>query len=322
MLQQLLSDHSSAPALITPDQLGLGGRGLSFLTDFLNDRRSEVEQALDTRGGVLCRGFVINDGQDFATVVRTYTDDSRRYTEGQSERALVVDKDATFVYTSTRFPQDQHVALHNELSYTAEPPGRIFFYCDVEPADGGETPVLNCADLYARLDPEVVTLFEQRKVRYVKNMHGGKGLGRSWQATFETEDKDAVTEYLEASGTEYAWGANNSLMTGQVREASIHRRTGEKLWFNQADLWHYTNHGDLGQQLLSMLGPDSLPTNAVFGDGSTIDPEALDHIRQTRRRLACAFPWNKGDVLLLDNFKMAHGRNPFQGPRRILVSLA
>ena len=37
---------------------------------------------------------------------------------------------------------------------------------------------------------------------------------------------------------------------------------------------------------------------------------------------AVAFPWERGDILMLDNMLVAHGRKPFTGPRKILVGMA
>jgi alpha-ketoglutarate-dependent taurine dioxygenase len=36
---------------------------------------------------------------------------------------------------------------------------------------------------------------------------------------------------------------------------------------------------------------------------------------------AISFRWERGDVLLLDNYLVAHGRNPYEGPRKILVAM-
>jgi hypothetical protein len=38
---------------------------------------------------------------------------------------------------------------------------------------------------------------------------------------------------------------------------------------------------------------------------------------------ACAvrFDWQKGDVILLDNMLVAHARDPFEGPRKIVVAM-
>jgi Taurine catabolism dioxygenase TauD, TfdA family len=33
-------------------------------------------------------------------------------------------------------------------------------------------------------------------------------------------------------------------------------------------------------------------------------------------------PWQAGDLLLVDNVRTAHSREPFQGPREVLVAMA
>jgi len=34
------------------------------------------------------------------------------------------------------------------------------------------------------------------------------------------------------------------------------------------------------------------------------------------------FPWLTGDVLMLDNMLTAHARDPFEGPRKVVVAMA
>ncbi len=69
-------------------------------------------------------------------------------------------------------------------------------------------------------------------------------------------------------------------------------------------------------------GEENLPRNAYFGDGERIEPTVIEHINCVYEQTAVAFPWQKGDVLMLDNMLAAHGRNPFKGQRKIVVGMA
>ena len=73
--------------------------------------------------------------------------------------------------------------------------------------------------------------------------------------------------------------------------------------------------------MLSVFNEEDLPRNACYGDGSPLDEAMLEHIREAFRSETIAFPWQAGDVLLVDNMLVAHGRNSFQGPRKILVAM-
>jgi hypothetical protein len=70
-----------------------------------------------------------------------------------------------------------------------------------------------------------------------------------------------------------------------------------------------------------LFGADRLPRHVTYGDGKEIAPEDLEHVRATFRRYQVSFPWQPGDVLLLDNMQVAHGRRPFRGQRKVLTAL-
>jgi len=47
----------------------------------------------------------------------------------------------------------------------------------------------------------------------------------------------------------------------------------------------------------------------------------MDHIGKTYEKYAVRFQWRQGDLVTLDNILTAHGRDPYVGPRKIVVAL-
>jgi hypothetical protein len=79
---------------------------------------------------------------------------------------------------------------------------------------------------------------------------------------------------------------------------------------------------DIREGLLAEFEESDLPANTFYGNGTPIEPEVMEHLREAYRRETVSFPWQKGDLLMLDNMLVAHGRAPYSGPRQILVGMA
>ena len=103
-----------------------------------------------------------------------------------------------------------------------------------------------------------------------------------------------------------------------------HEESGAIVWGNQASSWHVGGlRRGMDKQMYRIYGSeDRFPKHATFGDGSPIPVEDIRHIQQALQAEEVVFPWQTGDVLLCDNHRVAHGRRPFQGERRVLVALA
>jgi len=226
------------------------------------------------------------------------------------------------VYTSTEYPADQYIPLHHEMSYSHNWPEKIFFYC-VEPAQQrGSTPIADDRKIFRLLDPLIKGRFIDKKLMYVRNY--GEGVDMSWQDAFQTNDKTVVEQYCREARMEVEWREGDRLRTRAIRQVVVaHPKTGETVWFNHAHMFHQSNlESAVREALLSEFREDELPRNAFYGDGSAIETSILDEIRELYRQTAISFPWRQGDILMLDNFLASHGREPYLGPRKILVAMA
>ncbi|MEA2693981.1 MAG: hypothetical protein QOJ16_3368, partial [Acidobacteriota bacterium] len=277
-----------------------------------------LEGKLRQHGGLLFRGFDLQGPEDLEKLIQAVSGESLEYRERSSPRTAVQGN----IYTSTDYPANQPIFLHNENSYQQEWPRKIFFFCQQPPAEGGETPIADCRRVLAGIAPEIRDRFASRKWMYVRNF--GDGFGLSWETVFQSTDREQVERHCREKGIEAEWKAGDRLRTRAVRSALVrHPHTGETLWFNHATFFHVsTLEPSLQEALLAELGEGELPANTYYGDGAPIEPEVMEHLREAYRNATVSFPWQKGDLLLLDNMLVAHGRAPYSGTRKILVGMA
>ena len=312
-----INDEGRLPLLIEPQ--AAGECGLADLWQWLVAERGWLEAELLKYGGLLLRGFDLNTPEDFEQICRVIEPDLLNYAGGDSPREAITGK----VYTSTEYPARLEIPLHNEMSYRQLWPRKLFFFCEQPAQQGGETNIADGRRILELIDPDVRQRFAQRQVAYIQNLHDGWGLGKSWQETFETDDRDTVERHCRDTGIEFRW-TEGGLWTRSICPGVIdHPVTGETVWFNQADLWHVSSRGpDYQAKMLKVFGEDALPSNATFGDGTPITDQDLEEVRRAYRDAEVVNPWRHGDLLVLDNVLAVHGRKPFQGPRRVLVAMA
>ena len=79
---------------------------------------------------------------------------------------------------------------------------------------------------------------------------------------------------------------------------------------------------ELREYLVDVYGEDGLPFNTRFGNGDPIGPDIVQAINQAYDANTVREPWQAGDLLLVDNVRTAHAREPFEGPREVVVALA
>ena len=280
--------------------------------------REQLEAELLRHGAILFRNFNVSAVSQFEQFARAVSPDLLDYNERAAPRTEISRK----IYTSTEYPADQHIPLHHEMSYSHNWPTKIWFYCDQPAQHGGETPIASDRKVFGMINPKIKEKFIRKKILYVRNY--GEGVDLPWQEVFQTSDRSLVEGYCRKARMEFEWKDGDRLRTRQLRPATvIHPKTGDTLWFNHAHMFHTSNlDPHVRQSLLAEFQEDELPRNAFYGDGSPIESSLLEEIREVYQEAAVVFPWQKGDILMLDNFLASHGRRPFVGPRRVLVGMA
>lgn len=280
--------------------------------------RSFIETELLKYGGILFRNFKVSGVAEFEEFIGSVSGELLEYRERSSPRSHVNGN----IYTSTDYPANQSIFLHNENSYQHTWPLKIFFFCITAPQQGGETPIADVRKVFQHINPKIRELFIQKQVMYVRNF--GNGFGLPWQTVFQTTNKLEVEEYCRKNGIETEWKDGNCLRTKQVRQAvTKHPKTNEMLWFNHAAFFHISSlESTTRESLLAEFRESDLPQNTYYGDGSTIESSVLDEIRSCYQQETVTFHWQEGDILMLDNMLVAHGRAPFIGSRKIVVGMA
>ncbi len=301
--------EGSLPMLITPAVENVD------LASWCESHKAELDGYFDQHGALLFRGFEMDGVEEFEAVASAVaTDLFAEYgdlpPEGASER----------IYHSTPYPPDKMILFHNESSHLSSWPLRQFFFCVVPSEDRGETPLLDCRAVCDALDPEILEEFARKDLMYVRNF--SEGIDVPWQDFFHTTDKAEVERTCRSAGMSCDW-TDNGLRIGQVAKAvRRHPRTGERIFFNQVQLHHVSCLDDETRTALRQLFSDEdLPRNVYFGDGTQIPDQVIQQISEVYENLCVELPWQKGDLIALDNMLVAHARRPFSGERKILVAM-
>ena len=280
-------------------------------------QRRPIRELLLRHGGILFRGFTRGSVETLASFIAAVSGEPLPYMEGTSPRHELADR----VYTSTDYPPHQRIPLHNELSYSNNWPLRIFFHCVTPPANGGATPIADTRNVYQRISPALRERLEERDYLYVRHFSPDIGLG--WQRAFQTDDRTVVERYCVDNDIEFHWGAGEELTTRQRRPVSAaHPETGDITWFNHLVFFHVSTQDPMVAEALLMMGKENLPNNTYYGDGAEIEPAALDELRAAYDAEKVVIPWQEGDILMLDNMLVAHGRETYKPPRQIVVGMA
>ncbi|MDN3646219.1 TauD/TfdA family dioxygenase [Pontixanthobacter aestiaquae] len=287
------------------------------LADYLVSHKPVIDTQLAASGAMLFRGFDVPSVGEFDAAVSAYGEPNFPYKESLSNAVRVNLTER--VFTANEAPPTTSIHLHHEMAQTPIYPSKLFFYCEIAPDKGGATPLCRSDILLtelAKAEPGLVNAFEMLGVKYTNVMPGaddaGSGQGRSWRSTLGVEDRARAEERLSALGYSWAWDSDDTLRaTTPVLPAVRALGGGRKSFFNQL-IAAFRGWSD------SRNDPSK---SVTFGDGMPITGTDMDTAIALSDALSYDHQWQAGDVVLVDNFTVMHGRKPFEGKRKVLASL-
>jgi len=286
------------------------------LVAWARENADYLDKELLKRGAILFRGFETNIDVFESVAGAVSKELFREYGDLPPEQG----KDA--VYHSTPYPENEMIDFHNESSHLTSWPEKQFFMCVQPSEEGGMTPIVDCREVYRLLSPELRDKFHRKGLKYVRNFI--PKLDVAWQSFFRTEDRAEVEAKCRATNTELTWKDGDRLKVASYAPGVItHPRTGELVFFNQVRLHHVAClPAAYRESTQRMFAEDDLPRNVLFGDGTPITEDEIAEVGRAFDKALVETPWEKGDIMMLNNMIVAHARRPFKGKRKIVVAMA
>ena len=296
-----------------------GLNNLKSTQDWLKENKIFIELKLEEHGAIIFKDLPVKTAEDFDQFVSTFNYDTFTYEESLSNAVRINKTDK--VFTANEAPREVEIFLHHEMAQTPTYPKNIFFFCKSASETGGETPLCRSDQLYEALlkaDKALVESFEKFGVIYNSIMSSGdeliSGQGRSWQKTLGVSSKNDAEAKLSKLGYSWNWIEDDNLsVTTKTLQATKELGNGQKSFFNQV--------------IAASLGWKKNSENQIapvrFGNGEEIKESYIELINELAQSLTLLRSWQDHDILLIDNYRVMHGRKPFAGNknREVLVSL-
>ncbi len=264
---------------------------------------SEAKAALRRHGVVLFRGFRA-DRTSFKEFTDRLCGAFMNYEGGASARSKVDGQETVLTVTE---PSMLHgIPLHGEMYYTKHRPDLLFFFCERPAAQDGETTVADGTALYRGLSQRTRDFFEICRIKYVCTYPDGR-----WQQLFQSDRVSDVEEYCRDNDMNFRRNDDGSIVTEYLTRAV------------SKPLFH------AGPAFINNIFTMVRWEQAGFGirvvrdeHGKPLAQDIIDELQQLERQETLPVSWRPGDLMMVDNTRMLHGRRSFTDTgRSIFVRL-
>ena len=296
--------------------------------DWMRSNRARLDEILVEFGTIVFRGFPFRTASDFDSFTVLYDRYKEGYVAGASPRSTVVGN----VMEATRLAPHFLIWMHQEMSYMPNYPSRIAFFARKVPEKGGATLIADMCEFTRRLPGKLKGLIEEHGVRGVRN-YGPAGKGthvarhlddKPWNEGFGVDDKAEVEAICKGKGIQPIWNDDGSLTVVTMTHGfSTHPVTGERIYRSNLHTNYrtYMHFGDNNPEWDEARTHQAFHTGYMLGNNVPLTREESAEIEDLIDDLIVRWQWRDGDIMLVDNLQVAHGRDPFVGERETLVAL-
>lgn len=300
----------------------------------------EIRSLLNKHGAVYFQNLHLKSADEFSQFAHAFGFAPHEDIGNPVRRTVL----APNVATANEGPKTMPIFPHNEFGLSPHFPSYVFFYCAEAPETGGETPLNPSSPLLAHLAthrPEFISSLRRLGLKYQlfhpshqpTNSPGTTPLQAFGRTVLDTDPIDIIRSKVEAEirrlpTAKWEWeniSPDNQL--GDLRVWQVlpgirtHPHTGEEMFFNNcvSRFLNAIREGTLEHPYRNGRGEYIPP--CFYGDGSEIPREYLDSAVEFIQRSRAMVRWERGDVVLIDNYAVQHAREPWTGDRKLLASL-
>ncbi|MEH2462503.1 TauD/TfdA family dioxygenase [Nostoc sp.] len=252
--------------------------------------KEQIVSLFKSDGILLFRRFDV-DTDTFKEFTNLLSIDFRNYAGGAFSRR-VINGDQTLLSVND-FKSE--IKLHGEMYYQQNIPLMLWFFCANTPLADGETTVCDGRQFFNEISSSTKELFNKKKLKFTVSISK-----EEWQKKYQTDNLNTLKEICQKNNTHLIVNDDQSILIEYICPAIIPSRCGKYQVF-----------------INSLLPTKQLSSKILkFEDNSEIPEEVVFELNEIAEKITTEISWQKGDILMIDNTRILHGRRAFADDQR------